>query len=251
MDLSNTLRALTEVGATDYNFHHTDATGFPRALPPARKIGLGRRALAGVLPSQKQAGPEAARFESSLERDFYLLLEFDLKVTRWEPQPLRIDVGDGHPSYVPDVLVTFYDYDVHPGREYKVLYEVKQRAELRDNWAKWKARFRAARRFARANGWAFRIVTDREIRSGGLLWNAKFLLPYGHDEVNGGIQELLVKTLRYLGPTTPEKLVAHLASDPWERAGLVASVWALVASRHFLCDLSERVTMHSEIYCHD
>jgi hypothetical protein len=251
MDLSYTMRPLTEVGATDYNFHHTDATGFPRALPPARKIGLGRRALAGVIPSQKQAGPEPARFESSLERDFYLLLEFDLKVTRWEPQPIRIDVGPGQPTYVPDVLVTYYDYDVHPAREYKVLYEVKQRAELRDNWGKWKSRFKAARRFARSSGWTFRIVTDREIRRGDLLWNAKFLLPYGHDEVQEGIQELLTKTLRFMGPCTPEKLVAHLASDPWERAQLVATVWALVAARKFLCDLSERVTMHTEISCHD
>ncbi|MGY3228942.1 hypothetical protein ACVWWJ_000426 [Luteibacter sp. HA06] len=251
MKLPNTMRALTVVAATDYNFHHTDATGFPRTLPPARKIGLGRRALAGVIPSQKQTGPEAARFESSLERDFYVLLEFDLKVVRWEPQPLRVEVGDGHPTYVPDVLVTYLDYDAHPPREHKVLYEVKQRAELRDNWSKWKYRFKAARRHARRQGWAFRIVTDREIRSSGLLWNAKFLLPYGHDEVEGGIQDLLIKTLQFLGPTTPDKLVSHLAADPWERAQLLSAVWTLVSARKFICDLSDRITMHTEIACYD
>lgn len=251
MDSPHSVRPLTKVYATDYTFHHTVATGFPRALPPARKIGLGRRALAGVMPSRKQAGVEPARFESSLERDFYILLEFDLKVIRWEPQPVRIAVGDGRPTYVPDVLVTYLDVSVWPHRERKVLYEVKQRAELRDNWHHWKARFKAARRYAREHGWKFKIITDREIRSGGLLWNAKFLLPYSHDEVADGVHTLLSKTIRHLGPTSPEKLVAHLAKDPWEQATLLSSVWTLVAGRAIVCDLTERLTMQTEISADD
>jgi hypothetical protein len=202
------------------------------------------------MPSRKQTGLEPARFESSLERDFYVLLEFNLSVVRWRPQPVRIPVGDGHPTYVPDVLVTYIDFDTRPQKEYTVLYEVKPRAELRDNWARWKARFKAARRYARERGWVFRIVTDREIRSGGLLWNAKFLLPYGHDDVADGVHTLLTKTLRHLGPTTPEKLVAHLAKDPWERATLLSSVWTLVAIRQFVCDLTKPISMQTEISTH-
>lgn len=203
------------------------------------------------MPSHKQPGVEPARFESSLERDFYVLLEFDLKVRRWEPQPVRIPVGDGHPSYVPDVLVTYLDFDVWPQTERTVLYEVKHREELRDNWHRWKARFKAARRYAKERGWSFQIITDREIRTGGLLWNAKFLLPYTHDEVTDGVHTLLIKTLRHLGPTTPEKLVSHLAKDPWERATLLASVWTMVASRTFLCDLSCPISMCTELSAYD
>jgi hypothetical protein len=203
------------------------------------------------VPSRKQSGEDPARFESSLERDFYVLLEFDLRVSRWEPQPIRIDVDDDNPSYVPDVLVTYFDYDVHPQRERKVLYEVKHREDLRKNWSLWKARFRAARRFARQRGWTFEIVTEREIRSSDLLWNAKFLLPYGHDDVDDGVHTLLVKTLRHLGSATPERLVNHLSDDPWERARLVATVWSLVAARTFICDLTQRLTMHSEISAYD
>jgi hypothetical protein len=216
-------------------------------LPPARKIGLGRRALAGIMPSQKQSGVEAARFESSLERDFYVLLEFDLTVVKWEPQPIRIPVGAGHPSYVPDVLVTYRNFDVWPQTERKVLYEVKQRAELRDNWHRWKDRFKAARQYAREHGWEFKIITDREIRAGDLLWNAKFLLPYTHDEISDGVNTLLRKTVRHFGVTTPKKLVAHLAKDPWEQATLISSVWTLVAGRVLVCDLTQRLTMHTEI----
>jgi len=163
----------------------------------------------------------------------------------------RIPVGDGHPSYVPDVLVTFIDFDVWPQTERTVLYEIKHREELRDNWHRWKPRFKAARRFAKERGWSFRVITDREIRAGGLLWNAKFLLPYTHDEVTDGVHTLLIKTLRHLGPTTPEKLVSHLAKDPWERATLLASVWTMVASRTFLCDLSCPISMHTELSAYD
>lgn len=203
------------------------------------------------MPSEKQQTASAARFESSLERDFFVLLEFDLRVNRWDPQPVRIEVGSGHPSYVPDVLVTYFDYDVHPQQERRVLYEVKHREELRKNWALWKARFRAARRYARSQGWTFRIITEREIRGSALLWNAKFLLPYSHDYINEGVHTLLIKSLRHLGVATPATLITHCAKDRWEQARLLTAVWALVAGRDIRCDLTQRLTMDTEIVSRD
>lgn len=203
------------------------------------------------MPSEKQQTAAAAGFESSLERDFFVLLEFDLRVERWDPQPVRIVVGDSYPSYVPDVLVTYLDYDVHPQKERRVLYEVKYRDELRKNWALWKARFRAARRFAKEQGWRFQIITEREIRGSDLLWNAKFLLPYLHDHVDDGIHTLLIKSLRHLGVATPGTLIAHCSKDRWEQARLLAAVWTLVSARDIRCDLTQRLTMNTEIVSRD
>lgn len=251
MYLSKPTRIFPGVNATPYNFHHIATTGFPRLLPPIRKIGLGRRALAGMIPSDKLSETKIARFESSLERDFYVLLEFNPLVLRWDPQPVRLRVDEGSPSYVPDVLVSYVRDHSDPGSGYRVLYEIKHREELRKNWALFKPRFKAARRYAKSQGWAFRIATEREIRDSDLLWNAKFLLPYTHDPIGDGEHALLIKMLRRLDLTTPANLLAACASDPWEQARLLSALWHLVAVREVKCDLSSRLTMNSEIWLHD
>lgn len=248
MRSSKSSQAFPKVGATDYTFHHTVATGFPRLLPPIRKIGLGRRALAGMIPSEKQVDGRIAKFESSLERDFYVLLEFDTKVLRWDPQPVRLHVGDGKAPYVPDVLVSYVVDHRDPESECRVLYEIKYRDELQKKWPQLKPRFRAANRYAKQHGWKFKLITEREIRGTALLWNAKFLLPYTHDPISDGEHALLTKTLRHLGSATPNSLLTACSRDPWEQARLLAALWRLVATRDVRCDLSKQLTMTSEIW---
>lgn len=239
------LQPLTKDCATGYSFNTSDATGFPRALPPVRKIGLGRRALAGLMPSAKGEG--VARFESSLERDFFVLLEFNGDVERWDPQPIRLQVADAKRDYVPDVLVSFRSPECG-GSASKVLYEIKYRDELRKNWTAYRARFRAAHRYARAQGWRFKIITEREIRAGGTLWNAKFLLPYLYDGIEDGERAVLLTTLRRLGVATPKTLLEACSTDAWERARLLTAFWHLVACRDVAADLRLRLTMDSEVW---
>jgi len=201
-----------------------------------------------MMPTGKQGEPAVAKFESSLERDFYVLLEFDPLVLRWDPQPVRLQVSPGLPSYVPDTLVSYAGDHDRPGSEYRVLYEIKYRDELKKNWGQLKPRFIAAKRYARSQGWQFRIITEREIRGTEFLWNAKFLLPYIHDAISDGEYALLTKTLRHQDLSTPFKLLAACASDPWEQARLLNALWHLVAVRDIECDLSIRLTMQSEIW---
>lgn len=73
-----------------------------------------------------------------------MLLEFNPDVQRWDPQPVRLRVGETGSYYTPDVLVSFYP----KGKERKprlVLYEVKYRDELRKKWAELKPRLKASR----------------------------------------------------------------------------------------------------------
>src|SRR6516225_9698035 len=205
MRRAQSLRPMTEDAGTSYCFHHSDATGFPRLLPPARKIGLGRRALSGIMPSDKGSEHGRAQFESSLERDFFVLLEFNLDVLKWEAQPFRIELGRKRETYTPDVLVTYLDESRDATRTQKVLYEVKYREELKRDWPHLRDRYRAAWRFARNNGLRFKLITEREIRT-ELLWNAKFLLPYGHDEVCDDDSVRLLAQLRAMEMATPRSL---------------------------------------------
>lgn len=250
MDTPERMRAPSEVTATGYSFLASDATGFPRALPPVRKIGLGRRALAGLMPCSKVLEGGIAKFESSLERDFFVLLEFNGDVLRWDPQPVRIPVETTGRDYVPDVLVTFVP---EPGanESKRTLYEVKYRDDLKKHWKDYHPRLRAARRYARSQGWDFKIITEKEIRGSGLLWNAKFLLPYGYDDPQESCQILLRTSLRRLGVGTPKTVLEASSADQWEQALLLSSLWSMVSDGSIGADLTQRLTMDSEIWLND
>jgi TnsA endonuclease-like protein len=90
-------------------------------------------------------------------------------VIRWDPQPVRLPLEDSARSYTPDVLVTYAKPGPRGMTEHRVLYEVKYREELRAKWKEYRPRFKAASQYARAQGWQFKLVTEREIRAGGLL----------------------------------------------------------------------------------
>jgi hypothetical protein len=202
------------------------------------------------MPSSKVLEGGIAKFESSLERDFFVLLEFNAEVQRWDPQPVRIRIDETSRDYVPDVLVTFHP---EPGSQesQRTLYEVKYRDDLRRNWTHYRPRFRAARRYASEQGWGFKIITEKEIRSGGLLWNAKFLLPYAYDEPDDVGAVLLETHLRRLGISTPNALLKASSKDRWEQARLLSTLWNLVACGYVSAELTTRLNMDSEIWLHE
>lgn len=241
------LQPSCEVGETRFEFDPSDATGFPRRLPPARKIGLGRRALTGLIPSQKLSEGASARFESSLERDFFALLEFSNDVAGWDPQPVQISVPGGRP-YVPDVLVHWLGPDRTLAGVQTILYEVKYREELRRKWDELRPRYRAATRYARARGWKFRLITEDRIRTQA-LFNAKFLLPYLSDPPNSEDAFQLLHAIEVMGETTPACLLEACSADPWVRGRLVTTLWRLVADRTIAADLTAKLTMSSVIWC--
>jgi len=213
---------------------------------PVRKIPKNYRNVTGVAAHRKADGP--AMFESTLERDFITLLEFDPTVQTFEVQPLTFDWTDSDGKirrYTPDVLATFNLTHGHRG---KTLYEVKYRDELRREWQDLRPKLRAAVHFARTQGWRFKIVTEVEIRS-PYLDNAKFLLPFVRQgPVEEEHMDLLDEQLRQLRHATPAELLAAAFQDSWNQARLLPSLWYLVGTRQVGTDLSAKLTMTSPIW---
>lgn len=213
---------------------------------PVRKIPKNYRNVTGVAAHRKADGP--AMFESTLERDFIALLEFDPAIETFEVQPLTLDWIDSDSkirSYTPDVLATF---NLPHGHHGKTLYEVKYRDELRRNWQELHPKFRAAVHFAREQSWRFKIITEVKIRT-PYLDNAKFLLPFMRqgpaEEVH---MDLLDEQLRQLHHATPAKLMASVFQDEWSQARLLPTLWYLIGTRQIGADLSTKLTMTSPIW---
>ncbi|MEB1629970.1 TnsA endonuclease N-terminal domain-containing protein [Xanthomonas campestris pv. campestris] len=187
----------------------------------------------------------AAAFESSLERDWLLALDFDPRVQAIQVQPFSLHYQHEGVTrrYTPDVRA---DYSVATGVA-TVVYEVKHSEELRLNWSAYRPRFKAAVCYCRDQGWRFKLVTERHIRT-ALLDNARFLRRYrALPEQDLYLQQLLY-TLRALGTTTPQALLAAAYWAEESRMAALPMLWKLIATGRLGADLHVPLTMSAPIW---
>jgi len=166
---------------------------------PVRIIPKNYRSLTGLVSNTRTQS--MAAFESSLERDFLVLLDFDPDVEFYEEQPLTITYADERGrrrTYTPDVFVRYRIDPLQAKPNPPLLCEVKYRDDLRQHWTDYRPKFRAAGRYARQQGWRFRVVTERHIRT-PYLDNVKFLRSYQAMAINASYRTWLLNTLLELG----------------------------------------------------
>ncbi|MFC6665877.1 TnsA endonuclease N-terminal domain-containing protein [Deinococcus radiopugnans] len=210
-------------------------------IPPVRKIIKGRRGNRGRIGALKAGG--RATFESTLERDFYFTLDFDPAVETFSPQPVLLTYQGSNgrkKKYVPDVLVTYTDRRPHG------LFEVKYAADLLADPSEFRLKFRAAREYARCEGWTFGTVTEKSIRQQRLK-NITFLRPFldpGRVFAARDRQMLLCQ-FTVIG-LTPRQLLADLSLE--EKGRLLPVLWHLVAAGVILLDMDQPLGMDSPLH---
>src|SRR5690606_11240914 len=166
-----------------------------------RKIGTNRRSLTGQV--SMRGGRYAVAFESSLERDFVMLQDFDPTVERVISQPICltfIDEEGERRQYTPD-------YQVFARSGAVMLYEIKYRSDLREQWRDLRPKFKATIRYCSQRDWRFKIMTDQEIRGTAYLDNVRFLRPYLDRRIDVERIKHLQTILAMLGSTTPQALL--------------------------------------------
>lgn len=210
---------------------------------PVRDLKTSRRCLTGRI-SLSTGGN--ASFESSLERDWLIALDFDpaVRLIREQPFSIHYEFEGKIRRYTPDVLAESVS---RQGKAATTVYEVKPLDELRAEWQRYKPRFRAAVHHCRAQGWRFKIVTEREIRT-PFVNNAKFLRRYRTVQTQPLVAQQLIYTLRALGETTPQALLAAAYLSEEKQMAAVPELWRLVADRQVIALLDEPLTMRSPIW---
>ncbi|NHZ83667.1 heteromeric transposase endonuclease subunit TnsA [Massilia sp. CCM 8695] len=185
-------------------------------------------------------------FESSLERDWLICLDFDPNVQLILEQPFSLTyaVDGGERRYTPDVLAQFREQN---GVVPVVVYEVKPVEVLRLEWQKFQRRFREAVRFCRERDWRFKIVTEKHIRT-PYLQNAKFLRKYRGNPVQQMYKDQLSYSLKGLGSTTPQALLALSYLEDEKKMAALTELWRMVATGEISTSLDKPLTMHSPIW---
>lgn len=214
-----------------------------RIANEARQVKSNGKTVVGEAASLK-AERRMVQFESTLERDFTRILEFESDVIDYKSQPVIIKYTHGGKSlsYTPDFLVTY-----RKGKKPE-LCEVKYQDMLKEKAKEFKPKFLAARKYAKEQGWTFKIVTEVEIRS-VYNQNRKFLLRYKNERIDSQRLSAIYQTMEFLETCTPSELLVVATKDEEARADLIPALWYMIAHGQIGCDLhKQELTMETLIW---
>lgn len=217
-----------------------------------RKIRPTQRSVSGIYAFR---GKTSIPYESTLERDFIIRMEFLRPVLEIVPQPVKVPFlgRNGRTySYTPDFLVYFQPSTNCSDPERKpLLVEVKPAAEWRKHWRVWAAKWKAARHYAIEQGWHFRIADESRIRD-QVLANINYLNRYKRMSIPDELGSSLIDSIRRTDATTAGNL-AELHFEPDKRLKGMAYIWHLVAIQHLECQLAAPLTERTALWipCHD
>lgn len=184
-------------------------------------------------------------FESLLERDYMLLLEFDDTVEKFEEQPVKIPFKKGVKPYVPDLLV---HYSKSKKRHNPDLVEVKHTRDLEKNKEKYIPKHEQARQFAKSRNWDFKVVTEIEIRAEKLK-TIKFLREYLHIEPDGNDVKKILKAFDDIsGPIELDHLLESICASDTEKLYTIPTIWHLVVTGRLEIDFDQPITDKTLIF---
>lgn len=210
-----------------------------------RRVPINVRSLTGTVNGQE--------FESSLERDLLLLMHWDTEVDWYQSQPVKIDYVDAlgkARNYTPDLFVSYRTIQLSISQNTTrkpLLCEVKYRDDYLGQWKELKPKFRAARAYAKAHGYEFRVFTEREIRT-SYLENIQFLWSYRYATFHPHHYEKLKIALVELEETNPATLLDACYSSKTLRGEALWTLWCMIARGWIKCDLTKPLTMQTRIW---
>src|SRR5450830_817965 len=205
---------------------------------PVRKIPKNHLSVTGSFASRKNG--KMGGFESILEKEYLLLLDFDDEVESFEEQPINIPITGIARGYTPDVLVHFRADSETGQTRPPLLTEIKHSSDLKRNAEKYAPKFAAAEQYVAERGWEFRTTTEKEIRTPRLA-NLKFLREYrkrASHSIGGrdGQKSSLKRLLKGIAANDDEKLY-------W-----LPVIWNLILTRRLITNLD--VAFDDDIFIH-
>lgn len=202
---------------------------------PVRKIPKTSCSVRGQFPSVINC--RSIAFESLLERDFYLSLEFDRTIESYEEQPLRItDIVNGKKvQYTPDCLVTYKDGNT------PLLAEIKPHKELAKEKPDLQRRLAAGSSYAKANGMRFQVFTEDDIRTPEL---ETYRYLYGFSRPPRELashKDTILNLVTLAGKTTLAQLLGQLSPERTVQAKYTPVIWHLLFTGELVTDFSHPI----------
>ncbi len=211
-----------------------------------RKIKPTRRSVSGFYSFR---GESSIAFESTLERDFIMRQEFNINVLDIIPQPAIIPFTKNARSYeyTPDFLVYYRTSKIgYTADPIPLLVEVKPRSEIQAHWSEWRDKFRFAFRYAKEQGYEFRIYDESRIRTKSLE-NIRFLERYKRMQFSFEESQAVIETVKQMGNAPFHYLLSRHFMGLYKAEG-IAHIWHLLATRQLDCDITLPLNDFTELW---
>ena len=214
-----------------------------------RKIGYTYSSVSGTYPFR---GEKSICFESTLERDLLIKLEYDLSVVDVIEQPVTIEyVNDNgrEVTYTPDFLVHYYtpNHSSPSFGQKSRLIEVKPNKILKNKWRELKPKFKQGSALARENGWLFHIYDETKIR-GSYLDRLMFLERFKRRKYDANEIKRVTEYLSMVGHIRVDHLIESLYITSEEKGIGLGLVWHLLSKLVVCCDLSKDPNLFTYIW---
>ena len=205
-----------------------------------REIKKSHISVTGYFSSYKNK--RQINFESKLEHDFYLLLEFDKTVKSYQEQPFKVyyTYQDKKRRYTPDTLVNYVD-GIQKVFEIKPIFKIQNDVELQEKIELQKQKIKEEKNLELC------IFTDANINK-IYMDNIKIIYNFAFIKENKEIQDKIRNELLKLNVQLPIKeLLDRLTSNQSDRLKYIPYLWNLVFNNLECVDFSRKITMASII----
>lgn len=205
-----------------------------------RKIKKSHISVTGYFSSYKNK--RQINFESKLEHDFYLLLEFDENVKNYQEQPFKVYYiyQDKKRRYTPDTLVNYVN-DTQKVFEVKPIFKIQNDIELQEKIELQKEKIKEEKNLELC------IFTDADIDK-IYMDNIKIIYNFAFIKENKEIQDKIRNELLKLNVSLPIKeLLDRLTSNQSDRLKYIPYLWNLVFNNPACIDFTKKITMASKI----
>jgi TnsA endonuclease N terminal len=201
---------------------------------PGRLIPPKSRGLTGRLTLRDAT---QVCFESGLERDLIILLDFERSGRLIKTQPFTLTwEGDGRKRiYTPDVFVQYADSEKRPIQ----IIEVKPSDVFEKERARLEPKYEEVQVFCKTQGWEFLVKTEREIRLDAYLNNATFFRRYLRDRPDGAIAQIICNQLKKTRCLTPTQVLDQCSPVESMRPKFLFELWTLIAQKFVLMDFTQ------------
>ena len=177
-------------------------------------------------------------YESLLERDYFLLLEFNNSVSSYEEQPLAIEYQYGGQirTYTPDALVFFTDPEEMP-----LVVEIKFSSEIKSNKVFLTQKFEAIEKYLHDNDMRFAVFTEMDIRT-QFLENAWFLYQFARKEdYNDEKLDRIVAIVLQKEKVSIADLLEILTPSKFEQSEYLRHLYHLLCTQKISIDLNKKI----------
>lgn len=237
----------TRTNLTKLKNTRTDLTKFPivnieeiiyNLNMSVRQIKKSYISCTGYFASYKNKSQIA--FESVLERDFYMTLEFDDNVVKYEEQPMTIKYKylDGSKRrYTPDTLV-------HYKNKRKMLYEIKYVDEIENNPELEEKLSLLKRQLIDEHNIYFSVFTDNDINK-EYLENLKFLYKFAFIPEDKEKTEQINYILNHTDDITVKEILMKISPKQHVQLTYLPYVWNYVFHNIKVIDKFSKLTMNT------